>query len=73
VARLAHAISMENPLITADVVEVSEYPNLARMYNVTAVPKTIINQLLQLSGVVSEDQLTKKILEAGMQKPASTF
>ena len=67
VARLAHAVSMENTRIAADVIEISEYPNLARMYNVTTVPKTIINQLVQLSGVISEDQLTEKILEVGVK------
>lgn len=34
---------MENALITADVVEATEFPLLARKYAVRGVPKTVIN------------------------------
>jgi hypothetical protein len=42
--RLAHQAAMENELITADAVEVSEFPHLARKYSVRGVPKTVINE-----------------------------
>ena len=34
---------MENANITADVVEATEFPLLARKYRVQGVPKTVIN------------------------------
>ena len=40
---LAHRMAMENPLITAEAVEASEYPDLADQFNVSGVPHTVIN------------------------------
>ena len=66
---MAHAFALENPLIKADVVEVEEFPTLARMYNVRAVPKTVINNIVQLSGSVPEEQLLEKVLQVGLREP----
>ncbi len=35
---------MESELITADMVEATEFPHLAQRYAVRAVPRTIINE-----------------------------
>ena len=64
VARLAHAMAMENTNIVADVVEVQEFPLLARRYMVSGVPKTVINNSVQFVGEVSEDAFVDKVLEA---------
>ena len=80
VARLAHAMAMENPLITADVIEVEEFPSLAQMYNVRGVPKTVIGTASQLSGIfppvqfvgaVPESEFVDKVLEAAGVKDSS--
>ncbi len=42
--RLAHQFAMESELITADMVEATEFPHLAQRYAVRAVPRTIINE-----------------------------
>ncbi len=68
VARMAHAICLENTEISADVVEVSEFPNLARMYNVTTVPKTVINQVVQFTGALPEDQFVERVLGVGVRE-----
>ena len=76
VARLAHAVALENPLITADVIEVEEFPSLAQMYNVRGVPKTVMGTLSQLAGIspqvqfvgaVPEAEFVEKVLEAGVK------
>ncbi|MEM4410028.1 MAG: thioredoxin family protein, partial [Candidatus Caldarchaeum sp.] len=41
--RTAHQMAIENNLITADMVEVIEFPHLATKYDVMAVPKVVIN------------------------------
>ena len=64
VARLAHAMAMENANIAADVVEVQEFPMLAQRYMVSGVPKTVINNSVQFVGAVSEDAFVDKVLEA---------
>ncbi len=71
-ARLAHAVSLENPHISADVIEVSEYPNLARMYNVMSVPKTVINEVVQFVGSLPEAQFVEKVLGVGVKEPAQS-
>ena len=70
-ARLAHAVSLENPQISADVIEVSEYPNLARMYNVMSVPKTVINEVVQFTGALPEAQFVEKVLGVGVKESTS--
>ena len=55
---------MENELITADAVEVSEFPHLAQKYKVTGVPKTVINENQFIEGSGPEAALLSKILEA---------
>ena len=64
-------MSLENKLITADVVEAQEFPNLARQYNVNAVPKTVINSTMQFTGNLPEEQLLEKIMQMGYRAPES--
>ncbi|MCZ6536185.1 MAG: thioredoxin family protein [Dehalococcoidia bacterium] len=68
-ARLAHAMALENKLISADVVEVQEFPNLARLYNVSGVPKTVINDVVQFVGSLPEDQFLEKVMQVGYREP----
>jgi len=62
-------MSLENKLIRADVVEAQEFPNLARMYSVSAVPKTVINNVMQFTGNVPEQHLLDKIMQVGYKEP----
>lgn len=77
VARLAHAVALENPLITSDVIEVEEFPALAQMYAVRGVPKTVMGTVspligagsqVQIVGAVPEGQFVEKVLEAGVRE-----
>ncbi|MHC1739678.1 MAG: thioredoxin family protein [Anaerolineaceae bacterium] len=40
---LAHQMAMESKLVTADMVEATEFPELAERFNVSGVPQTTIN------------------------------
>jgi hypothetical protein len=62
--QLAHQAAMENQLITADAVEVSEFPHLARKYSIRGVPKTVINESQFIEGSGPETMFLNKILEA---------
>jgi len=64
-------MALENKLISADVVEAQEFPALARMYSVTAVPKTVINNVVQFVGALSEEQFLEKVLQVGYREPES--
>ena len=54
-ARAAHALSLANPYISADVIEVEEFPDLARQYQVMGVPKTVINDKLAFMGDLPDE------------------
>ena len=77
VARLAHALALENDLITSDVIEVEEFPALAQAFQVKGVPKTVMGTVSQLAGVppqvqfvgaVSESEFVDKVLEVGVKE-----
>jgi len=61
---VAHAMAMENPNITADVVEMQEFPILSQRYMITSVPKTVINNRVQFVGAIPEAAFADKVLEA---------
>ncbi|MBI4202389.1 MAG: thioredoxin family protein [Chloroflexi bacterium] len=61
---MAHALAMDNPNVRTDVVEVQEFPFLARQYMVSGVPKTVINNKVQFVGAVPESMLIDYVLKA---------
>ncbi len=62
--RLAHLMALESPRVTADVVEVQEFQDLARAYNLMSVPKTVINDRVQFVGAVTEEVMMERVLQA---------
>lgn len=61
---LAHQMAIENENITADMVEIVEFPHLAHKYNVMGVPKTVINDKIEIVGSVREEHLLNEIRKA---------
>lgn len=68
-------MAIESPLITASVVTATEFPDLARRYRVTGVPKTVAAQgegkMNELLGAMPEDVFVAQALE-GMTGPPAT-
>jgi glutaredoxin-like protein len=63
-ARLAHKLAIENEHITADVVEVSEFIDMAQRYRVQGVPKTVVNERIEMVGAVPESRFMQQVFEA---------
>ena len=63
-ARLAHKLAIENEHITADVVEVSEFIDMAQLYRVQGVPKTVVNDRIEIMGAVPEPRFIQEVLKA---------
>ena len=61
---LAHEMAWANANITAYAVEVTEYPDLARRYHVTGVPKTVVNETIEILGAIPEDDFISQSLTA---------
>lgn len=59
---LAHEMAFASPHITAYAVEATEYPDLARRYRVTGVPKTVVNEHLEILGGLPEDAFIEQAL-----------
>jgi hypothetical protein len=56
-----------SPHITALAVEATEYPDLARKYRVTGVPKSIVNDRVEILGALPEDMFVEQVLSAASE------
>jgi glutaredoxin-like protein len=61
---LAHEMAWANSNITAYAVEVTEYPDLARRYRVTGVPKTVVDETIEILGAIPEVDFISQSLTA---------
>lgn len=61
-------MAIESAQVTADVIEVSEFPELIQRYAVRGVPKTMINSSIGLEGAIPEAALMERIARAGFSR-----
>jgi glutaredoxin-like protein len=61
---LANQLAIESPLVSARAIDATEYPDLVRRYNVNGVPKTVINETVDLMGAVPEQELVRAVCDA---------
>lgn len=61
----AFAMTLENPNITVDAVQIRDFPNLARSLGVNAIPLALINEFYRVTGPVTEERLLEQALLAG--------
>jgi glutaredoxin-like protein len=61
---VAHEMAFANPNITAFAVEATEFPDLARKYSVTGVPKTVVNDSVEILGALPPDAFVSQALAA---------
>ena len=59
---LAHRLAVESPHIRATCVEATEFLDLTRKYRVTGVPKTIVNDTVEILGAVPEDAFVRSVV-----------
>ncbi len=52
-----------NELITADAIEATEFMDLSRKYRVTGVPKTIVNETIEIMGALPEQDYVRAALQ----------
>ncbi len=61
---LAHRFAFASALVTAEMVEASEFPEFAAKYEVSGVPHIVVNEKLNLVGAQSESAMLKAVLDA---------
>ena len=65
---LAHKMAIESPHIRATCVEATEFIDLSRRYHVTGVPKTVVNNTIEILGALPEDAFVSQVI--GSPAPA---
>lgn len=61
---LAQQMAYYSPRVRADMIEATEFPQLAQKYNVYGVPRTVINEKEFIEGAVPEKDLIARIRQA---------
>ncbi len=56
-------MAFASPNITAFAVEATEFPDLARRYRVTGVPKTVVDDQVEILGALPPDAFIEQALE----------
>src|SRR5205807_9792457 len=59
---LAQEMALASPHITAYAIEATEFPDLARQYRVNGVPKTVVNETIEILGAIPEDAFIDQAL-----------
>jgi len=57
-------MALASPRVRSTAVEAQEFPELARRYEVTAVPKIVLNERFELMGAVPEPMFLDAVLAA---------
>ena len=58
---LANQAAIESSFFTTVAVDATEFPDLVRRYNVNGVPKTIVNDTMEIMGAAPEDEFVAAI------------
>ncbi len=66
-------MAMESEMITADMVDASEYPELADQYQVYGVPLTVANEKTRIEGGMPEPMFIPRVLQGIGVKIDSPF
>ena len=56
-------MAFANSNITASAIEATEFIDLSRKYHVTGVPKTIVNETVEILGALPENMFVRAALE----------
>jgi predicted DsbA family dithiol-disulfide isomerase len=56
-------MAFANPNITSNAIEATEFMDLARKFRVTGVPKTVVNDTIEIMGALPEDMYVRAALQ----------
>jgi len=64
---MAHQMAFESDKVRSDMIEATEFPDLSRKYSVGAVPKIVINDVVDFEGALPEPLYLEKVLKAAKE------
>ncbi len=70
--QLAHELACIHPQIRGDMVEAIEFPHLAQRYMVRGVPKTVVNDVWEIEGMVPEEVFVAQLIQWYRQQTVSS-
>jgi hypothetical protein len=56
-------MAFSSPMITASAIEAIEFMDLSRKYRVTGVPKTVVNETVEILGALPEPTFVRAALQ----------
>jgi predicted DsbA family dithiol-disulfide isomerase len=56
-------MAFSNPFISSAAIEAMEFMDLARKYRVSGVPKTIVNETVEIMGALPEEMFVRAVLQ----------
>ena len=62
--RLAQHMAIASERVTATAIEATEFPDMAQAYQVSGVPKIVINDRVEFMGALPESQFLDAVLQA---------
>jgi predicted DsbA family dithiol-disulfide isomerase len=62
-------MAVVSPRIVADVVEANEFPELSEQFQVSGVPKIVLNDRVELLGAQREPRFLAAVLQAAQPEP----
>jgi alkyl hydroperoxide reductase subunit AhpF len=65
---LALEMAAASPHITSIAVEATEYPDLVRRYAVNGVPKTVVDDAVEILGAIPESDFVAQALEVPLAR-----
>ncbi len=71
-AGVAASLAIERDNISLSIIDASEFPQLAGLYNVMAVPRTVVNRGHAFEGALPEDRFIDEVMQgaAGLVVPS---
>ncbi len=66
---LAFDLAVASPHITAFAVEATGFPDLVRQYRVNGVPKTVVDETIEILGAVPEDAFIAQVFGESFEEP----
>ncbi len=61
---LALRMAIANPNIKVSIVEATEFPELVRRYQISGVPKTVVDDRVEILGALPEEMFVPQVVQA---------
>jgi len=64
-AGMAGRLALESDKLTLSIVDATEFPQLAGLYSVAAVPKMVVNRSYSFEGALPEEKFIEEVIRGG--------